>query len=77
MLFVAKRNKFLVPTTVTVDSHIQELKIHSRHFEEAMKKIRPLSNQELSMYKSISEQFGRPEITGGEKIRKLPEPGLA
>jgi transitional endoplasmic reticulum ATPase len=59
------------------DSHIQELKIHSRHFEEAMKKIRPLSNQELSMYKSISEQFGRPEIAGGEKTRKLPEPGLA
>jgi transitional endoplasmic reticulum ATPase len=58
------------------DSHIQELKIHSRHFEEAMKKIRPLSNQELSMYRSISEQFGRPEIAGGEK-RKLPEPGLA
>jgi transitional endoplasmic reticulum ATPase len=59
------------------DSHIQELKIHSRHFEEAMKKIRPLSNQELSMYKSISEQFGRPEIAGGERTRKLPEPGLA
>jgi transitional endoplasmic reticulum ATPase len=44
-----------------------------KHFEEAMKKIRPLSNQELSMYKSISEQFGRPEITGG----KSPEPSLA
>jgi transitional endoplasmic reticulum ATPase len=58
------------------DNHIQELKIHMKHFEEAMKKIRPLSNQELSMYKSISEQFGRPEIAGGEK-RKLPEPGLA
>jgi hypothetical protein len=32
------------------------------HFEEAMKKIRPLSTQELKMYKSISEEFGRPEI---------------
>ena len=59
------------------DSHLQELKVHMKHFEEAMKKIRPLSNQELSMYKSISEQFGRPEIAGGEKTRKLPEPGLA
>jgi hypothetical protein len=28
-----------------------------------MKKIRPLSSQELSMYKRISEQFGKPEIT--------------
>ena len=41
--------------------NVQELKIHMRHFEEAMKKIRPLSTQELNMYKNISEQFGRPE----------------
>src|ERR671911_3000665 len=45
------------------DSHIQELKVHSRHFEEAMKKIRPLSMQELAMYKSISEQFGKPQMS--------------
>jgi hypothetical protein len=35
------------------DSYIQEFKIHTKHFEEGMKKIRPLSNQELSTYKSI------------------------
>ena len=44
------------------DKHLQELRIHMHHFEEAMKKIRPLSTQELKMYKTISEQFGRPEI---------------
>ena len=44
------------------DKHVQDLKIHMHHFEEAMKKIRPLSTQEISMYKNISEQFGRPEI---------------
>jgi transitional endoplasmic reticulum ATPase len=38
----------------------KELKIHMRHFEEAMTKIRPLSAQELDMYKKIAEQFGRP-----------------
>src|ERR671911_1043540 len=59
------------------DGHIEELKIHMKHFEEAMKKIRPLSNQELSMYKSISEQFGKPEIGGRENIRRASEPGLA
>src|SRR5918999_1599901 len=61
------------------DSHIQELKIQMKHFEEAMKKIRPLSNQELNMYKSISEQFGKPEIAspGGGSVRKASEPGLA
>ena len=35
------------------DSHVQELKIQMKHFEEAMKKIRPLSTQELDMYKKI------------------------
>ena len=44
------------------EKHVQELKIHMHHFEEAMKKIRPLSTQELNMYKRVSEQFGRPEI---------------
>jgi transitional endoplasmic reticulum ATPase len=48
-----------------------------KHFEEAMKKIRPLSTQELAMYKSISEQFGKPEIVSRENIRKTLEPGLA
>ena len=42
------------------ENHSNELKIHMRHFEEAMKKIRPLSAQELDMYKTISERFERP-----------------
>ena len=44
------------------DNRVQELKIQMGHFEEAMKKIRPLSTQELNIYKRISEQFGKPEI---------------
>ena len=46
------------------NKHAEELRIQLRHFEEAMKKIRPLSTQELNMYKRISEQFGKPEIAG-------------
>jgi transitional endoplasmic reticulum ATPase len=42
------------------DNRAQELKVNMRHLEEAMKKIRPLSTQELNMYKTISEQFGKP-----------------
>ena len=41
----------------------EELKIHMSHFEEAMKKIRPLSKQEIDMYKNYAEQFGKPNIT--------------
>ncbi len=44
------------------DAHVQELKIHMRQFEDAIKKIRPLSTQELDMYKGISEQFGKPSF---------------
>ena len=40
----------------------EELKVHMSHFEEAMKKIRPLSKQEIDMYKNIAEQFGKPNI---------------
>jgi transitional endoplasmic reticulum ATPase len=58
------------------DSHIRELKIHMRHFEEAMKKIRPLSTQELDMYKKISELFGKPEVSIGDK-KEISEAGLA
>jgi transitional endoplasmic reticulum ATPase len=36
----------------------RELKIHMKHFEEAMKKVRPLSTQELNMYKNIASRFG-------------------
>jgi transitional endoplasmic reticulum ATPase len=58
------------------DSHVQELKIQMKHFEEAMKKIRPLSTQELDMYKKISELFGKSEIGVGGK-KEISEAGLA
>jgi transitional endoplasmic reticulum ATPase len=45
------------------EEHAKELKIHMRHFEEAMKKIRPLSTQELDMYKMIAERFERPSAS--------------
>jgi transitional endoplasmic reticulum ATPase len=55
----------------------EELKISMRHFEEAMKKIRPLSSQELDMYKRISEQFGKPDLRpiGGGIGRGQPASG--
>src|SRR5690349_19155671 len=57
------------------DKHLQELRIHMHHFEEAMKKIRPLSTQELKMYERISEQFGRPEI--GTRVRGSSDTGIS
>ena len=54
-------SKYTDPKEANV--HVKELKIHMRHFEEAVSKIRPLSSQELSMYKNISEQFGKATLT--------------
>ena len=55
------------------EEHKEELKIHMTHFEDAMKKIRPLSTQELNMYKIIAEQFGKPDVaskTRGPELQK-------
>src|SRR6059036_2704732 len=35
-----------------------ELKIHMKNFEEAMRKIRPLSKHEIETYRDIAEKFG-------------------
>jgi len=37
-----------------------ELNINMKNFEDAMKKIRPLSKHEIETYKNIAEQFGKP-----------------
>jgi transitional endoplasmic reticulum ATPase len=45
------------------ESAKKELKINMKNFEEAMKKIRPLSKHEIETYRSIAERFGKPEVT--------------
>lgn len=48
------------PDPKEAEKHTKELKINMRHFEDAMGKIRPLSRQELDMYKNTSDKFGKP-----------------
>ena len=50
------------PDPKEAEKHNQGLKISMKHFEDAMRKIRPLSKQELDMYKNVATQFGKPEI---------------
>ena len=52
------------PKPEEADKHAQELKINMSRFEEAMKKIRPLSKQELNIYKRIADEFGKPQLKG-------------
>ena len=51
------------PIPKEAEKNTQELKISMKHFEDAMVKIRPLSKQELDMYKNVSKQFGRSGIS--------------
>ena len=51
------------PYRKEAEKHNQDLKISMKHFEEAMRKIRPLSKQELDMYKNVATQFGKPEMS--------------
>ncbi|WP_148687440.1 CDC48 family AAA ATPase [Candidatus Nitrosocosmicus hydrocola] len=50
------------PDSKEAEKHTDDLKISMKHFDEAMKKIRPLSKQELDMYKNVANQFGRVEM---------------
>ncbi|MDG6994979.1 MAG: CDC48 family AAA ATPase [Nitrososphaerota archaeon] len=50
------------------EAHAQELKVTAAHIDAAMKKIRPLSKQEMDWYRSMTEQFGKPMLTR-ESIR--------
>ena len=50
------------PDSKEAEKNKADLKITMKHFEEAMKKIRPLSKQELDMYKNVANQFGRSSV---------------
>jgi len=49
-------NKY--PDPKEAENHSKELKIGMKNFDDAMKKIRPLSKQELEMYKNAAKHFG-------------------
>ncbi len=36
-----------------------ELKVYWRHFEEALRKVKPLSSKEMELYKKVAERFSR------------------
>jgi hypothetical protein len=45
------------------------LKVAKRHFDEALQKIKPMSNEELKMYERFSQQFSE---AARPKIRTTP-----
>ncbi len=49
------------PDSKEAEKQTKDLKISMQHFEDAMKKIRPLSRQEIDMYKNVANKFGKVE----------------
>ena len=52
-----------------------ELVMHLDHFEQALKKIRPLSQQELNWYQRTAQEFGR-NIVSSRRAREVTEGGV-
>jgi len=50
------------PDSKEAEKQAKELRINMKHFEDAMKKIRPLSKQEIDMYKNVAYKFGKVEL---------------
>jgi transitional endoplasmic reticulum ATPase len=75
VMLALRKHILKYPDPDEAEKHAKELKLHLQEFEEAMKKIRPLSSQELTMYKRISEEFGKPEI--GAKRRGSKDADVA
>ncbi|MEM2320801.1 MAG: CDC48 family AAA ATPase [Candidatus Bathyarchaeia archaeon] len=44
-------------TTEETKRKLGDLKVYKRHLEEALKRVKPMSQRELEMYKRISEEF--------------------
>ncbi|MDK2465204.1 MAG: AAA family ATPase, partial [Candidatus Korarchaeota archaeon] len=47
------------PDPEEAEKHSDELKITMKHFEEAMKRVRPMSTAEMERYRKIAEEFAR------------------
>jgi transitional endoplasmic reticulum ATPase len=69
LMLAIKEHLAKYPEPADAEVHADELKVSLRHIEEAMKKIRPLSKQELDWYRRVAEQFGKPPVAGPEVSR--------
>jgi hypothetical protein len=49
--------------------------VYLSHFEQALKKIRPLSQQELNYYQRTAQEFGR-NIVSSRRIGEVTEGGV-
>jgi transitional endoplasmic reticulum ATPase len=59
--YVSKYNE----NPIEAEKHAKdELRVHSKHFEESIKKIKPLSDEELEWYEKIAQQFSKRPSSG-------------
>lgn len=54
----------------------EEHKVYARHFEEAMKKVRPLSKEELAGYQRIADKFANRPTSSAARTAKEISSGI-
>lgn len=59
VMLAIRQHIFKYQDPIDAEKHVRELRVNMQHIEDAMKKIHPLSNEEIEWYKRIEEKFGK------------------
>ncbi len=63
VMIAIRQHIFKYQDPIDAGKHVRELKVNMQHVEDAMKKIHPLSNEEIEWYKRIEEKFGKHKLS--------------
>jgi transitional endoplasmic reticulum ATPase len=63
VMLAIRQHIFKYQDPIDAKKHVRELKVNMQHIEDAIKKIHPLSNEEIEWYKRIEEKFGKQKLS--------------
>lgn len=63
VMLAIRQHIFKYQDPIDAEKHVRELRVNMQHIEDAMKKIHPLSNEEIEWYKRIEEKFGKQKLS--------------
>lgn len=63
VMLAIRQHIFKYQDPIDAEKHVRELRVNMQHVEDAMKKIHPLSNEEIEWYKRIEEKFGKQKLS--------------
>jgi transitional endoplasmic reticulum ATPase len=63
VMLAIRQHIFKYQDPIDAKKHVRELKVNMQHIEDAIKKIHPLSKEEIEWYKRIEEKFGKQKLS--------------